>query len=287
MKKIILLILVAVAAIFIYNGGGYRLFRQAKALQSNKETKIAPQEGGVTIVHSWDLPSELEEVSGIAWMDADRFICVQDEKGVIFIFNTKTGSIEKQIPFADPGDFEGLTLAGNTAWAVRSDGVLYEVNMSNGNTTEYKNFLKAANNIEGLCYDAAGKRLLLAGKDGDESFAGYKCVYAFDLHKKKLQEIPAYKIDLNDPLLAGSGKNKSKALRPSAIGIAPGNKNIFITDGPSSKLVELNSKGDLKKIYKLGKNFHQPEGISFSPDGRMFISNEGGSKPANINEVKL
>ncbi len=42
----------------------------------------------IKIISRWDLPSELLEISGIAYIDATHFACVQDEAGTIYIYNT-------------------------------------------------------------------------------------------------------------------------------------------------------------------------------------------------------
>jgi len=45
----------------------------------------------------------------------------------------------------------------------------------------------------------------------------------------------------------------------------------------------LNPEGALKKIIELkGKEFLQPEGLAFTPDGKLYISNEGKGGKANI-----
>ena len=50
----------------------------------------------------------------------------------------------------------------------------------------------------------------------------------------------------------------------------------------------INSTNDVKTFMELDKNdFLQPEGITFSPTGEMFISNEGVKDPGNILKVKL
>src|SRR5687767_14419299 len=44
----------------------------------------------MTILKRWDLPEKLTEISGLTWMDEQRFACVQDETGTVFIYNTVT-----------------------------------------------------------------------------------------------------------------------------------------------------------------------------------------------------
>lgn len=101
--------------------------KSKKEKNNQKEESVASTE--IEIVQKWNLPAILREVSGIAYIDEHRFACVQDEAGTIFIFNKTTNSIERQIDFAGPGDYEGLALYGNTAYVVRADGNLYEINL--------------------------------------------------------------------------------------------------------------------------------------------------------------
>jgi uncharacterized protein YjiK len=51
----------------------------------------------------------------------------------------------------------------------------------------------------------------------------------------------------------------------------------------------MNSEETLISLYDLkGSDFPQAEGIAFSSDGKMYISNEGGNKePGNILQVEL
>jgi uncharacterized protein YjiK len=52
-------------------------------------------------------------------------------------------------------------------------------------------------------------------------------------------------------------------------------------------LLAMDNSGNIKKLYHLGKNFAQPEGITFSPQGEIFISNEGAKQPGNIMKIEL
>jgi uncharacterized protein YjiK len=252
------------------------------------ENEQQPASADISINQKWDLPAELKEISGLAWLTDSRFACVQDEEGKVFIYNTVQNKIEKEIPFAGPGDYEGITIKGNTIYIVRADGRLYEVDMnSKAPAKEYKTPLTVEHNIEGLCYDKNNDRLLLAAKD-DLDGATKKHIYAFDLNKKELLKEPAYSIDLSNEMLNGNaGKKKSKAVMPSAIAIHPRTNELFITDGPGSRLLILTNNGHIKQVHNLGKDFAQPEGITFSPAGDMFISNEGTKNPGNILKVTV
>jgi uncharacterized protein YjiK len=268
-------------------GNNTELTDDSKKEKKGKKDKLASSPSEVTIVKQWDLPKELNEVSGIAYIDASRFACVQDEDGIIFHYNTAEEKIEKKFPFAGAGDYEGITLVGNTAYVVRADGMLFEViNYTSAKpaVTTYKTPFTASHNIEGLTYQKKHNRLLLAVKDEDLSGSNQKGVYAFDLSAKKLNTHPVYVVATNHTFLTG-GKKK-KEVRPSAIAIHPNTGHLYVVDGPQARLLMLDESGKLIKVIELGSDFAKPEGITFDQSGRMFISNEREKKTAaNIMEV--
>lgn len=256
-----------------------------KGDNKGKDANIASE---VSILQKWELPADLKEVSGIAFLDDQRFACIQDERGTIFIFNRASGKIEREIPFAGTGDYEDITVKGDIAYVVRADGRLYEVDISAGKSSvkEYNTPLTVQHNVEGLCYDKNNDRLLLAIKDDEPSNPGYKGIYAFDLSKKAFIKDPAYKIELQKG--SNTSQNKgNKSIMPTAIAIHPITNEIYITDGPQAKLVIMDKSGNIKKLVHLGKDFPQSEGITFSPQGEVFISNEGAKQPGNILKIKV
>ena len=292
MKTFILIIAVITLTGFIFGNDlkniftGSQVEKKEKKKKKNKDSEpVIP--GDVTIKEKWDLPEVLLEVSGIAFLDNERFACVQDEKGTIYIYNTGSNKIEKEIEFTGIGDFEGITVQGNTAYVVRADGILYEVDMETKKTNEYKTGLTIENNIEGLCYDGKNNRLLMAGKDGDAKYPGYKVIYGFDLVTKSMIKQPVYKIDLSDKLLNNNSSKKSKSIMPSALAINPATNEIYITDGTKSRLYTMDSSAVIKKVYELGNEFFQPEGITFSPQADLYISNEGKKVAGNIIQLEL
>lgn len=244
----------------------------------------------VVIQQRWELPNILDEISGIALLDKSRMACVQDEDGKIFIYNLENSTIEKEIKFAGPGDFESIAIAGPTAYVLRSDGVIFEVQnflQESVATIEHKTTMEAKFDCEGLFYDASNNRLLLAIKDkaGDD----FKPVFGFDLVSKKLQKKPVYKIDFSDPVFNILERKRShRLIRPSEIAIHPVTGNIYILEGVNPKLLILDPSGKPLKLHVLKKEqFGQAEGIAFSKEGDIYISNEGSGGPANILKITL
>ena len=288
-----------IAAIFILLGfvfwkdiNGFVQPRADPGKEKNGKKKKKNHDGSesssVHIINTWNLPSELKEVSGIVYLDNNRFACVQDEEGSIFIYNTSSKKIEKKIPFGEPGDYEDITVQGHMAYVVRADGTLFQVDMKGGGgaAQKFDTPLSVLQNIVGLCLDKRNNRLLMAVKDGDPVNKDFKAIYGFDLAKKTLLKDPVYKIDLADDGNLAS-KERKNMFSPSAIAIHPETNDIYITDGPKARLLIMNNTGQIKKLHKLGKEFQQPEGITFSPQGTLFISNEGNKEAGNIMQVEV
>jgi uncharacterized protein YjiK len=247
---------------------------------------------GITVTKKWQMPKQLTEISGLSLIDDNRFACVQDEQGTIFIYNILSSSVEKEIPFGAVGDYEGLAVVGETVWVLRSDGKLFEVsniNAVNPAVKEYSTHLTIKQDSEGLCYDKKNNRLLIAIKGAALETEDYKGIYAFDLGSKKMDQQPVFKIDLLDKVFqSGSGKKKKGSINPSGIAIHPLNGDMYIIDGRNPKLLITDAAGTIKKLYPLNPNeFAQPEGITFSTAGNLFIANEGTKQPGNILKVKI
>ncbi len=236
---------------------------------------IDPNDTAIIITQKWKLPAVLKEISGIAYIDENRLACIQDEKGILFIYNLVYDSIEKQIPFAGNFDFEGIALAGKTMYAIRSNGILYSIENYNSNkptVTEIKNWLTVRQNVEGLCYDQKHNRLLIAIKGTDPVGIDYKGIYEYNLRTRKLNRTPVLKIKFNDPIW----NNTAIKMQPSDLAIDPLSGDVYILDGKTPSILVMSPNGIHKKLYYLDAGeFGQPEGISFSKTGQLFICNEG------------
>jgi len=260
---------------------------------SNRFTAYeAPDDITYSIENKWELPDVLEEVSGIAWIGDHKMATVQDEDGTIFIYDLKARKITEKIDFADGGDYEAIAVNGNDAYVMRSDGKLYEITDYRGEKPDVKSYelsFLEKSNVEAMAVDVANNRLLIMPKDRDPNDDNYKGVYTFSLETKKAEKVPMLKIDMGLAAFKDFEKKKKyKTIRPSAMAIHPLSKDFYILEGVNPKLLIFDAKGKLKKIHLFDKRkFLQPEGITFSSDGTLYISNEANGEKPTILEVKL
>ena len=278
MNKIVAALTVVIigASFLFYHFYKTRIEKRQVALDSTHE-----------VIDSWKLPSVLDEISGIVWLDDDRMACIQDEVGIVFFYNLKTKKLDGQVKFAGDGDYEGLALMGDNLYIVRSDGEIFEACNFLGENPSYNQYelpLSEKNNIETLLADKKNNRLLLMAKDHEPFDNDGRGIYGYDLETKTLQEKPVLLITSKDADLQKS----LKKIRPSDIAIHPKTKEIYILQGTKPRILIVSPEGVVKEEYPLNnKVFYQPEGITFSPDGTLYVSNEATGGPPSILKVEL
>jgi uncharacterized protein YjiK len=245
------------------------------------------------------LPDILHEISGITVIDSSSVACVQDENGVVFIFDLLKNEIKQQLFFHADGDYEGITRVDKTIYILRSDGALFEILIYGSSGSRKVKFSKdiPANDYEGLCYDQKTNRILIApkGNIGKNSENEKKrVIYGFDLNSGKLMKKPVIDFDLskikrfasyNIVNLPVKGKKKKQIrepeieFRPSAIAIHPLTNKLFVLSAMEEMLFVFDINGTIEYIEKLNPHiFNMPEGITFFKNGDMLISNEGQNK---------
>ena len=224
---------------------------------------------------SWELPSSLNEISGIGLLNDSIMLCQEDENGMLYLYNLSARKIDKTIPFGKPNDYEDLAIVGADVYILQSNGSIVQVAnyLQLPVITKFKTTLEGKNNAEGLCYDSISGSLLVACKDKEdvsESSADEKLIYTFNLQQK---------IYSGKPLLVFEEKD----FNPSALAVHPVTGNIFILSAKKRRLVELNRQGSFVNRYELkGKLFSQPEGLTIAANGDVYISNEADGGKANI-----
>jgi len=239
------------------------------------------------------LPDILHEISGLTIIDDSTVACIQDEHGIVIIYDISKNEIKNQLNFGINGDYEDIARVGKTLFILRSDGVLFEISdfeIENFNLVFFETGIPAKDN-EGLCYDKDNNRLLIACKSK-------RSIYSFDLSTKTLSAEPAFTFDV-DALIKFAHKNNIKLktrktkkdlfpepilkFRTSAICINPITKKLFLISAEDHLLFIFNIDGRIEHIEKLPhKIFIQPEGLTFTNNGDMLISNEGKDKSPTI-----
>ncbi len=235
--------------------------------------------------HSWKLPEQLVEVSGNTWVDNDHLILIEDLNPVLYLIkiDDKNATLEKTVKFKEEDkekfDIEDVTIVDDVVYALWSHGTLFKISdwKNKPGVEEIKTFLKKENNTEGLCYDPVTKKLLVACKDesgvADEK-KSTRAVYDFDMGSNKLDDQPFMLIHKDDFKKVADEKLE---FNPSAIAVHPVTHDVYLLSTKDNKCMAVYSHdGKLKAFQFIDKDLMpQPEGICFSPEGKLYISSEG------------
>jgi uncharacterized protein YjiK len=249
-----------------------------------------------------ELPEELHEVSGLTDIDDHTVACLQDEAATLYIVDIGTGQVRERHPFGPAGDMEGLTRVNNDFYALRSDGLIYQLRRKDDHYGVVDTFTLRLprNNMEGLGFDERNGLVLVAPKDiekGNGDIRDRRSVHAFDTatHTLLPQPVLTYSVPTILRQAEASGvalptrttpKGKEVPLikfRMSAIAVDPVTDHYFLLSAVDRSLLVLDRKGAFVALYLLDeKILPQPEGITFLTNGDMLISSEGKDGPARL-----
>jgi uncharacterized protein YjiK len=220
------------------------------------------------------LSGQLKEISGISYYAENQVICINDEQGLLFIYDYQKEQIVDTLEFSEEGDYEDLAYHENKAYVLRSDGQITVFDTISKTSTTIDCRQDKVQEYEGLCHDASANSLLLAAKEME----GEKTIFQYDLMTEKLSE----KFNIGKDDISKNGKH-GKEFKPSGIAIQPLSNNIYVLASAGKKLLIYGANGILKHQYNLDEDqFPQPEGICFTPNGDLIISSEGKSGKASI-----
>ncbi len=237
----------------------------------------------------WKLPKRLQEISGLAMTDDNRLLGHNDEQGVVFDVDYRDGSIVKAFGLGDlkkpiSGDFEGIAVTNDTIYLVTSTGRIYECREgADGETvpfTVHTTGVGREYEIEGLAYDPDQRALLIMSKNplGRER-KGKLTIYRWSLDTRQLVEGGHTVIPIKD----FAQHIKGKKFQPSGIERNPQSGNYFIVAARQSAIAEITPTGQVVAVAQFPAKRHpQMEGITFSPDNRIIVSDEGAVKHARL-----
>jgi len=245
------------------------------------------------------LPAILKEISGLVCVDSVTLACVQDEQGIIFLYDLTQKKVNRQIEFFSNGDYEGIARVNDTIYVLRSDGTLFEISDYRSDSATVKPYptdIPSKDN-EGLCYDGQNNRLLIACKEitgKGELSKDKRYVFAFDLNLKTMPVEPIYSYELKQirEFAANNGidlpiriKKKGVTTGPvlkfqtSGIAIHPLTNELYLLSAEDYLLLVFDRNGNIDQMIRLNTGlFNQPEGITFMENGDMYVSNEGAGK---------
>jgi uncharacterized protein YjiK len=223
------------------------------------------------------LPSYLDEISGLAYYPKDKSaFAISDEKGWLYkIFLSGNMAIQRW-KFAKKADFEDVVLSDSTFYVLKSTGDLLSLQFNSHDSIRIKTYpspLPGKNEFEILYLDKEQHRLIMLCKKCDPDDNNSLTALAFDLSSRSFSPKPAYIIDIRkiETLI----DEKKVRFKPSAAAIHPITGKLFIISAINKILVVADQNGNPEKVYKISpKLYKQPEGMTFTPEGHLLISNE-------------
>ncbi|RMF03002.1 MAG: hypothetical protein D6772_02720, partial [Bacteroidetes bacterium] len=234
-----------------------------------------------------ELEQTLKEISGIASLNADQVLSIQDEKGILFTVDLNMGNIVSRDTFDKDRDYEDLCIVGEYVMILERDGDLYQYHTTADTTIKFETLFSYRNDTEALTYDANNEQLLIAPKEGAPD--GYTLpanvhgIYAFDLQEKRLKPEPIITISEKEVGRAVGNGGKPYVFKPSAIAIHPTSRHIYVLASVGKLLLVLGSDGELLHVQLLDEQlFPQPEGLTFDREGNLLIASEGVLQAASI-----
>lgn len=222
------------------------------------------------------LPEYLEEVSGLTFYQTSQLAMLNDEQGRMYVYDLESRKVVHRVRFHGDGDFEGIERVGDYMYAIKSNGKLYRFNVQmEGVVEEIKTPFDSGNDVEGLGHDPHTNHLLIALKeDGDIKDVDVKgkAIYGYHIPSQSFQKTPRHIIQ--DKELKRVVGNKFK-FKPSAVAIHPLTGEVFVLASVGRSLLVFGPDGKPKHLTKLKRGlFPQPEGMTFTPNGDLYISNE-------------
>lgn len=228
----------------------------------------------------------MQEISGIVHHEKDgQFMAINDEEGRIFKMDVNQDEPYENWKFGKNTDYEDIVHTGKDWLVLKSNGSLFliqDVFTDSISSLEYDAPVKGKREFESAYYDPASNGVVIICKHCEvDKKTGLTSAYRFDMSTLKYDSLPFFRIAVKD--IAKNMESKIKNFSPSAAAIHPLQKRLYIISAVNHLLVITDLKGQVIEVFNLPQTrFRQPEGITFAPNGDMYISNEAGEGSANI-----
>lgn len=223
-----------------------------------------------------NLPQVLDEISGIAYYPKDTSVfAIIDEDGLLFKVSLNRPDEVKEWRFDKQRDFEDIVFLDSTFYVMVSNGDLDKITFVNEKMSvgkiDFPNASKKVNEFESLYYSADSNKLIMLCKQCEDDKKSTLSSYFFS---DSAHQFVDYQMMQTEPLFQKMGSKKEK-IKPSAAAINPITKELYVLCSVNKILFIQDAQGKIKEVIKLNpKIYKQPEGMAFTPDGDLIISNE-------------
>ena len=226
----------------------------------------------------YKLPEILDEISGVSYYRKDSSVfAIQDEKGWLFKIHLTSPLHVERWKFSSGGDYEDVALVDSNFYVLKSKGVVEKFKFLSGDSLSLQSFpvpQTAKNEFETLYYDSTLHRIILICKNCEEDNKKQVTSWAFDPAKDSFSSTFTIETESIRERLG-----EDTRFKPSAGAIHPLTGELYVIASVNHALAIFNKDYSVKSIYKINPSlFKQPEGLTFTPNGDLIISNESAEK---------
>ncbi len=222
----------------------------------------------------------MQEISGIVmYPDEHRIIAVNDEEGRIYEIDVNATKAYPSWKFAKNGDYEDICHTDSGWFVLKSSGGLFQVRALDKDSVKavhYKFNTEQDVEFESVYFDKNRHSVIMICKNcEDDKKVGLTSAYQFSLDSMAFDYKPIFQFSAKE--IAALAGNDMRFFKPSAAAIHPLEKRLYMVASVNQLLVIADLDGHVQETHNLRHRlFRQPEGISFTANGDMYISNEGG-----------
>ncbi len=223
-----------------------------------------------------NLPTLLDEISGLAYYPKDTSVfAIIDEDGLLFKIPLNDPTKVKEWRFDKQRDFEDIVYKDSTFYVMVSNGDIDKINFVNDKIAvvkgDFPNAENKLNEFESMYYSADSNKLVILCKECEDDKNNIISSFYYDDSTRRYS---GFQRIATEPLFQKIGSKKEK-IKPSAAAINPITKELYVLCSGNKFIFVQDAAGKIKELIKLNPAIYkQPEGMTFTPDGDLIISNE-------------
>lgn len=227
-----------------------------------------------------ELGKVMNEISGINFIPATgKILAISDSKEQVYQLDPQNLKITNYTGklVASNSDLEDVVKVGASIYLLKSIGEIVEVpdNATDSFKLNYYRLpITGRNDFETLYYDSTANGLIMICKACESEIGkSVRTAYRFDLTSKTFDSTSFFTISKDE--VKAILKTTEAKVNPSAAAIHPINGNLYVLSSAGNLMIITDTRGKVLDAYNIHPDdFPQAEGITFAPNGDMFISNE-------------